>query len=296
MPGVEAMIAEAEKSLGLREPNHIQTWYCGRNGICGNFAWCNAAITYWAHKSGNYNEVCHGKDYAYTVWHAQRFQSAGEWHTDIAGIKRGDIVFFDWAGSNSVGAIDHIGIVTDVKGGTVYTIEGNTENVCARRVRYASTIVGYGRPKYKGTAPKPPTQNVKTVTVKEGNHLWGVAMQHRVTVAQLREWNDLKSDILTPGQVLKLEDPGTGGTYTPPAFPSGLAPGRQNPSAKGLQRALKAAGYMPESVTLADNYGPSTQAAVGRFHIANPEFAAFHGDPAIGPRGWAHLHLEAYGN
>ncbi|MGW1652915.1 hypothetical protein [Streptomyces atratus] len=32
--------------------------------------------------------------------------------------------------------------------------------------------------------------------------------------------------------------------YSPPAFPAGLAPGRKSPSAKGRQRALKAAGYM----------------------------------------------------
>ncbi|WP_432001244.1 peptidoglycan-binding protein [Streptomyces sioyaensis] len=152
MAGVEAMIAQAEKSIGLGEPNYIQSWY---PGLSGNFAWCNAAITYWAWHSDNQQAVTWGGYYAYTVAHAQRFKDLGQWHVDIAGIRRGDIVFFDWGQSNSIAAIDHVGIVTSVSGGTVYTIEGNTSDRCLRRVRDASTIAGYGRPNYL-SAPKPP--------------------------------------------------------------------------------------------------------------------------------------------
>lgn len=247
MSGVEDMIAEAEKSLGLGEPNYIQAWYSTKVNTSGwgrNWAWCDAAITYWAHHSGNAEPVVWGGYFAYTVAHAQIFKSKGQWHTDTAGIKRGDIVFFDWAHSNNIGAIDHVGIVTSVKGGNVYTIEGNTENKCARRVRQASTIAGYGRPKY-ATAPKPAPPKPK-------------------------------------------DEP-----YKPPPFPAGLRPDSSDPSAKGLQRALKAADYMAETVKLSANYGPLTQAAVKRFHKANPQFGAAN-DPAIGPMGWAHLHREAY--
>lgn len=85
--------------------------------------------------------------------------------------------------------------------------------------------------------------------------------------------------------------------YAPPAFPKGLAPGRKSPSARGLQRALKATGYMAKAVPEADTYGPATQAAVARFHQAHPAYraAGLHYDPAIGPRGWAALHTLAYG-
>ncbi|WP_371795973.1 N-acetylmuramoyl-L-alanine amidase [Streptomyces sp. NBC_01718] len=85
--------------------------------------------------------------------------------------------------------------------------------------------------------------------------------------------------------------------YTPPKFPAGLAPGRTKPSARSLQRALKAAGYLAKSVPEADNYGPQTQAAVARFHNAHTQYRAkgtTH-DPAIGPKGWAALHRLAYG-
>lgn len=155
---LEAMIAQAEKSLGLGEggPNHdnnvnyITNWY----GLDGE-PWCDQSITYWAWHSGNKQAVCYGGKFAYTVYHAQAFQRNGAWHTDVAGIQRGDIVFFDWAGSNNISAIDHVGIVTGTQGSAVLTIEGNIGNVCARKVRYADTIVGYGRPLYRDDAPAP---------------------------------------------------------------------------------------------------------------------------------------------
>lgn len=158
---LESMVAECESHIGLTgRPNKITNWYADRNGsYFANAAWCNIFITYCAFHSNNYEAVNHGKDYAYTVYHAQRFQAADQWHTDVSGIRRGDILFFDWAYSNNVSAIDHIGIVTKVVGQDVHTVEGNTSNSVARRVRRADTIVGYGRPQYAIVpAPTPPKE------------------------------------------------------------------------------------------------------------------------------------------
>ncbi|MFD7769869.1 N-acetylmuramoyl-L-alanine amidase [Streptomyces sp. NPDC059787] len=86
--------------------------------------------------------------------------------------------------------------------------------------------------------------------------------------------------------------------YRPPAFPAGLAPGKARPSAKALQRALRAAGFLKISdADLADAYGPRTQAAVAKFHNAHPQYRAkgVTRDVKIGPRGWAHLFTLAYG-
>ena len=152
MAGVEDLVRWAERSLGTSgRPNDITGWYADRNGAGFRTApWCDMSVTFWAHRSGNAAHVTFGRDYAYTVWHAQRFRTAGQWHVDVAGIRRGDIVFFDWSGSNSISTIDHVGIVTGVRGSVVYTIEGNTSDGCWRRARYASSIVGYGRPQYEG--------------------------------------------------------------------------------------------------------------------------------------------------
>jgi cell wall-associated NlpC family hydrolase len=146
---IEAMVQAAEKWLGVCEPNGIQRWYCSKTGVCGNFPWCDAAVTYWGWVSGNQPAVTFGGYYAYTVAHAEAFRKRGQWHTDVAGIRRGDIVFFDWEGSNSISRINHVGLVTSTPGRAVRTIEGNTSDCCKRRERYANTIVGYGRPKYK---------------------------------------------------------------------------------------------------------------------------------------------------
>lgn len=150
MSGVEDMIHEAERSLGVvGRPNSITRWYSGRNGaVFTTAAWCDQSVTYWANRSGNAAAVCFDRDYAFTVWHADRFRTEGQWHVDVSGIRRGDILFFDWDETNRIAAIDHIGLVTGVRDGVVFTIEGNTSDACRRRVRYASTIVGFGRPEY----------------------------------------------------------------------------------------------------------------------------------------------------
>ena len=150
MSGVEDMVAQAELDLGLGEPNKIQKWYRDRNGpdFNGNFPWCDASITYWAWHSGNEDAVTFGGDFAKTTVHAKAFKNHGQWHVDIAGIQRGDIVFFDWGGTDLKSAIDHVGLVTGVSGSMVYTIEGNYDDVCDRHVRKSNWIVGYGRPKY----------------------------------------------------------------------------------------------------------------------------------------------------
>lgn len=161
---IDAMEEQMERWLGTKEPNAIQSWYRQRNGSAYNynFPWCDATITRAAVDSGCYDSVCFGTDYAYTVAHAARFNAKGAWHpmnkgVKGTGIRRGDIIFFDWDGSYSIGAIDHIGFVTAVKGDAVYTIEGNTANVCARRVRYVADIAGFGRPVYKAATTKPST-------------------------------------------------------------------------------------------------------------------------------------------
>jgi hypothetical protein len=152
MSGLEDMIRTAERSLGVSgRPNHITEWYSRRNGrLFARAAWCDQSVTYWAFHSGNHEAVCFGRDYAYTVWHAERFNKNGHWRTGVSGIRRGDIVFFDWNGSRRIGRIDHVALVTGVKDGIVYTIEGNTSDRCRRRARRASSIVGYGRPDYTG--------------------------------------------------------------------------------------------------------------------------------------------------
>ena len=54
-----------------------------------------------------------------------------------------------------------------------------------------------------------------TYTVKSGDSLWGIASKHGVSVANLKSWNNLKSDMIFVGQKLIVK----GGTTTPTPKP-----------------------------------------------------------------------------
>lgn len=176
--GVAGMLAEARKTLGMGEPNAIQAWYRSRNGTAFNynFPWCQASITKWAHDSGNYAAVCPRGDRAYTVYGAQDGEYLKKWYAGTEDnirkyAKPGAVVFFDWGGSNTVGRVDHVGVCEKNLGdGRLQTIEGNTANVCARRVRGSGDIAGFWNPAYVEPAPKPvPTPPAKPkVTVPSG--------------------------------------------------------------------------------------------------------------------------------
>ena len=71
----------------------------------------------------------------------------GQWQDRNYEPQAGDIIFFDWEGD---GSTDHVGIVEKCENGTVYTVEGNSNDACNQR-QYAvgsSSIYGYGVPAY----------------------------------------------------------------------------------------------------------------------------------------------------
>ena len=94
---------------------------------------------------------------------AQYFKDAGRWY---ATPERGDVIFFIVNGS-----INHTGIVEKVSGGLVYTIEGNSSDMVARRTYGVGSynIAGFGRPKWSvvteepvdDITPEPITQHAK---------------------------------------------------------------------------------------------------------------------------------------
>ncbi|MGW0731711.1 N-acetylmuramoyl-L-alanine amidase [Streptomyces sp. NPDC002851] len=137
-----------------------------------------------------------------------------------------------------------------------------------------------------------------TYVVKSGDTLSGIGKKLGIPWAQIAHANKIKHPyVIKPGQRLAVPRNSGGGSYTPPPFPNGLAPGSSSPSAKGLQKALKDTGWLDRSVPLADNYGPQTQKAVAGFNRKHNLFTTGRpNDPAIGRRGWDLLHRLAYGN
>ncbi|MFG1997864.1 CHAP domain-containing protein [Spirillospora sp. NPDC048911] len=151
------LLRVARGQLGYRERGDGWTkfgaWYAERHhdGGFARAAWCDMFVGWCAAQAGALKEV---GDFAYTPSHAGWFKANGRFDRTP---KVGAIVFFDWGGSHSIGAIDHVGIVEAVRGGgEVVTIEGNTSNAVMRRVRRGG-IAGYGHPVLTGggSAPAP---------------------------------------------------------------------------------------------------------------------------------------------
>ncbi|GHE15348.1 N-acetylmuramoyl-L-alanine amidase [Streptomyces alanosinicus] len=140
--------------------------------------------------------------------------------------------------------------------------------------------------------------DASTYVVKSGNSLAGIGTKLGIRWELIAQANKITAPyVIKPGQKLAIPAKTTGGAYTPPPFPNGLAPGRSSPSAKGLQQALKDTGWLEPSVPLADIYGPQTQQAVAAFNRKHNLFTTRRpSDPAIGRRGWDLLHRLAYGN
>lgn len=163
----ESMLAAARKYLGtVGRPNVLTRRYASRHGdVFLNAPWCDIAVTEYARESGNAAAVLPDGDRAFTVWHAEDGRDLGRWYPGTSDNIRehalpGAVIFFDWDGTDRIGAIDHVGIVeVNLGDGRVQTIEGNTGDACKRRVRSASVIAGFWNPPYDKTdaaaKPKP---------------------------------------------------------------------------------------------------------------------------------------------
>lgn len=130
------------------------------NGRKNGYAWCDIFVD-WCFITTFGLEVgmallCQAKKGlgAGCTYSAQYYQAKGQFHT--SNPKRGDQIFF----TNDGGKTSyHTGLVTGVKNGRVYTVEGNTSSAagvvpnggCVRDKSYplgATYIYGYGRPDY----------------------------------------------------------------------------------------------------------------------------------------------------
>lgn len=112
------------------------------------------------------------------TYSAKYFKDRGQFHK--SNPQPGDQIFFTNDGGKSS---YHTGLVVDVKGGKVYTIEGNTSSLagvvpnggCVRDKSYklgASYIAGYGRPDYSIVEK----EEQKEMTQEKFNEMFRVAM------------------------------------------------------------------------------------------------------------------------
>ena len=118
------------------------SWY----GFDGRVEWCACFVSWCANECG-YIDTGVIPKFAGCVLGSQWFMDRGQWQDSGFTPEAGQIIFFDWEGD---GETDHVGIVERVENGTVYTVEGNSGDIC-RQNSYSigsSVIYGYGIPAY----------------------------------------------------------------------------------------------------------------------------------------------------
>jgi len=156
MPSAQDIINKAMGEVGITEypPNSnnvkYNTAYYGHEVSGSSYPWC-CAFVWWVFAQFN---PCLVKKTASCQDLGNWFNQQGRWHSDP---QPGDVVFFHFNTNDRW--TNHVGIVKDIKGGVIETIEGNTsvssdDNGGAVMVRQrTSNIVGYGRPDYSEQAP-----------------------------------------------------------------------------------------------------------------------------------------------
>ena len=134
--------------LGYREgrnnDNIFGDWY----GL-PNEPWCAMFVSYCMNKAGVLPNVV--KKFASCSIGWNWFKSKGQTRNRGYIPQKGDIIFFDWNPEKGDG-IDHVGIVNNVNGEYIYTLEGNHDdqvNIYKYHINDAR-IYGYAVPDYTG--------------------------------------------------------------------------------------------------------------------------------------------------
>ena len=140
--GNAAMVAVAQAQIGNVGGYPYWSWW----GYNDRVEWCAIFVSWVADQCGYLETGVLPKMEGvrpYVDWFIQR----GQWQGRDYEPSPGDIIFFDWEGD---GLADHVGIVEKVENGLIYTVEGNSGDVCAERHYTMGTVpvYGFGLPNY----------------------------------------------------------------------------------------------------------------------------------------------------
>lgn len=193
MPTAQEIINTALAEVGVTEypPNSnnvkYNTAYYGHDVSGSSYPWC-CAFVWWVFAQHN---PCLVKKTASCQDLGNWFNSQGRWHSNP---QIGDVVFFKFNTNDRW--TNHVGIVKDIKGNMIETIEGNTsissdDNGGAVMVRQrSSNIVGYGRPDYsEEAAPVDPDRGYQygiDVSECQGSIDWGRVKDAGISFACMR--------------------------------------------------------------------------------------------------------------
>ena len=132
------IVNAAMGQLGNKGGEPFWSWY----GFKNREDWC-ALFVSWCEDQCGYLESGAAPKFAIVSDGADWFVLRDQWRLMGDTPKAGDLIFFDW---DQDGGRDHVGIVTAVVDDKVFTVEGNSSDLC-RQKRYFlddSVIYGYG--------------------------------------------------------------------------------------------------------------------------------------------------------
>lgn len=204
---IERLIEIAEGEINVCEPKGDDKYIQYYNETGGmdfnmNVPWCAIFVTWCKAAAGiGKNIIPHfascdvGKK-----WFQKRnlYKKSRAYGGDYLP-KRGDIIFY--SSKYDENDSTHVGIVTNLSGNAVSTIEANVSNRVARRSYSVASkyIIGYATPEYIGC--------YDTYRVKKGDSLWRIAKENLGSGARYTEimaLNNMESALIYPGDVLYL--------------------------------------------------------------------------------------------
>ena len=139
--GDDTIVTVALSQVGNIGGEPYWSWY----GFGSRVEWCACFVSWCADQCGYLDSGAYPK-FSGCVFGMQWFQQRGLWLDGSAEPVPGMLIFFDWATQD--GVPDHVGIVERVENNVVYTVEGNSRDMC-RQKQYSlgsSVILGYGMP------------------------------------------------------------------------------------------------------------------------------------------------------
>ena len=140
----EMLVVVALSQVGNVGGEPYWSWY----GYSHRVEWC-ACFVSWCFDQCGYIDDGSAPKFADCEVGARWFQRHGQWMDGDATPVPGCIIFFDGVEDNGTqdGQPEHVGIVTRVEDGYVWTVEGNTnDDMCCEKCYQVGSvaILGYG--------------------------------------------------------------------------------------------------------------------------------------------------------
>ncbi len=137
------IVKVAMSQLGNKGGEPFWSWY----GFKNREEWCALFIS-WCEDQCGYLKSDAAPKFAIVSDGADWFVLRDQWRLMGDTPEAGDLIFFDW---DQDGGRDHVGIVTAVVDDKVFTVEGNSSDLCRQKRYYLDdpAIYGYGVIKLK---------------------------------------------------------------------------------------------------------------------------------------------------